>query len=388
MVLRQVVVGALLAAVISGPVGASTQPEAVIEEIARRWVGAFDNHRQVASNIERGPPEAPELTREKRTMAVHRIRAPHFGSTVLYFEEFKDSTAPRAHRQRVVSLVADPQSGQVRAQQWFFGAGPTYDRRPMSAAQVEQLPPGSLRRIPECDLFFVHEVAHDRYRGAMRPRACEYDHEVDGRVYADFEMLLYPQQHWYRDRSIRVRDGSVRGEIDGFSWLLFDRAEPRAMPAVARQQGVWRGVFRRYDASGQLLAEFPSEIIVRVETDGAAPRYRQTNIYRPAGAPVQRIESSGEIRDGRLWFENERLRGWSMDIQGDQQGLGAVLVMHYTDGSRQSVYEIITRSEDGRRRWRATQYFQDGKLTRRTLIDEEKVTDDWRAWDAQHAAAP
>ncbi len=58
-------------------------------------------------------------------------------------------------------------------------------------------------------------------------------------------MLLYADQLWYGDRSLRVRDGSVRGEIDGFSWLLFDRREKAsALPAIARQQGVWRGVSR------------------------------------------------------------------------------------------------------------------------------------------------
>lgn len=378
----RLVLAALIVCLLPLPAGAQPQPDAAIEEIARRWVGQYDNHRQVAGNIERGQPAAPELTRERRTMAVYRLDAPQFGSTVLYFEEFRAGAPAVAHRQRLVTLVAEPQSGQIRAQQWFFVSGPTYDRKPMDPARVARLSPADFRRIPECDLFFVHEATLDRYRAAMKPRACEYDHEVDGRVYADFEMLLYPQQHWYRDRSLRVRDGSVRGEIDGFSWLLFDRSDSAGLPSLARQQGVWRGVFRRYDASGKLLAEFPSEIIVRVETNGAVTEYRQTNIYRPQGAPVQRIDSRGEIRDGRFWFENDRLRGWSMDIPGDTSGLGAALVMHYTDGSQQSVYEVITRSEDGRRRWRATQYFKDGVLTRRTLIDEEKVTDDWRAWDA------
>ncbi len=91
------------------------------------------------------------------------------------------------------------------------------------------------------------------------------------------------------------------------------------------------------------------------------------------------------MSDGRIWFANERLEGWSMDVPGDPSGRGAVLVMTYTDGSGQSVYEIITRSEDGSR---ATQYLAQGRLLRRTLIDEEKVTDDRRAWDAAGNARP
>jgi hypothetical protein len=99
------------------------------------------------------------------------------------------------------------------------------------------------------------------------------------------------------------------------------------------------------------------------------------------------IESQGEIRDGRIWFENERLSGWSMDIPGDDSGRGAVIVMNYKDGSGQYVYEIVARSADGKYRSRATQYLKDGRIQRRTLIDEEKVTDDWRAYEAVRAKA-
>jgi hypothetical protein len=380
---------ALLFGLLLMPCARAADDQDAITNIVQRWVGDYDNNRQVAQNIERGPPAAPELTRERRSMSVRRIDAPQFGNTVLFFEESRETEPGLAHRQRVVTLIAEPNSARVRAEQWFFNSGPTYDRKPLDPAVVARLPRSDFRRVPECDLYFVYEAALDRYRGAMQPRKCEYDHVVDGRVYAEFEMLLYPDQLWYRDRSLRVRDGSIRGEIDGFSWLLFDRKPvSRNTPAILSQQGVWRGIFRRYDADGVLTAEFPSEIVVRVQEDGATLRYRQTNIYRPAGAPQQRIESSGEVRDGRVWFSNDRLDGWSMDIPGDPTGRGAVLVMNYKDGSQQYVYEIITRSADGTRRSRATQYFQAGRLLRRTLIDEEKVTSDWRAWDAAQSVQP
>jgi hypothetical protein len=358
---------------------ASPDVLAQIEEIARRWAGSFDNHRQVDANIARGEPAAPELTRERRQMKVHRLDAPQIGRTVLYYEEFRDTQPGRAHRQRVVSLVFDARSRRIRAEQWFFKTGPTYDRKPLEPAAVARLAPTDFTRQSNCDLYFDYEESLKRFRGGMLPRACVYEHEVDGMVYADFEMLLYPGQLWYRDRSIRLVNGTVRGEIDGFSWLLFDRSAPAS---AARHQGVWKGTFRRYDADGRLTAEFPSEIIARVEQRDGRQILRQTNRYSPAGAPEQVIESSGEIRDGRVWFENDRLSGWSMDIPADTTGRGAVIVMDYKDGSGQYVYEIVARSADGRRRSRATQYLKDGAIVRRTLIDEEKVTDDWRAYEA------
>jgi hypothetical protein len=355
-------------------------PRATIEDIATRWVGRFDNHRQVIGNLERGAPEAPELTRERREMHVERLDAPQLGKAVLYYEEFRASQAGRATRQRVVSLVLDSRTQRIRGQQLFFKAGPTYDRKPLDAQTVAQMTLADFDRQPTCDLYFDWEPAQQRYRATMLPRACVYEHEVDGMVYAEFEMLLFPDQLWYRDRSLRLLNGTVRGEIDGFSWLLFER--PRT-PELARQQGVWRGTFRRYDADGRLTAEFPSEIIARVQAQGDRLVYRQTNRYTPATGPAQVIESAGEVRDGRIWFSNERLDGWAMDIAADDSRRGSLLFMTFKDGSGLYAHEIISCSDDGRQRSRATQYLKDGRLVRRTQIDEEKVTDGWAAYEAQ-----
>jgi hypothetical protein len=350
-----------------------------LAEIAARWTGAFNNHRQIDAHIARGEPAAPELSRERREMRVYRIQAPHIGNTVLFYEEYRATQPGLANRQRVVSLVADPASQRIRAEQWFFKTGPAYDRKPLDPAAVSKLTREDFTRQATCDLYFDFEPNGQRYRGGMLPKACVYEHPVDGMVYADFEMLLYPTQLWYRDRSIRVANGTVRGEIDGFSWLLFDRST--ALP-TAQNQGVWKGVFRRYDAEGKLTEEFASEIIARIEDKAGKQVLRQTNRYSPPNAPQQVIESTGEVREGRIWFENERLAGWSMNIPADTSGRGAVIVMDYKDGSGQYVYEIVAHSADGKRRSRATQYLKDGKIVRRTLIDEEKVTDDWRAYEA------
>jgi hypothetical protein len=381
MTTRVQVICLLLSIATPGIVAAQSSPNAeqAIADIAARWVGDYTNHDQVSANAARGGEQGPELTREKREMHVERISAPQIGKTVLYFQEFRGSQPGLAHRQRVVSLSFDAKMQQVRAEQFFFREGPAYDRKPIATAVVEKMQPSDFRRQPTCDLYFKYESEHQRHRGAMLPRTCVYEHEIDSWVFAEFEMLLYPKELWYRDRSMRVLNGTIRGEVDGFSWLLFTRAQP---PAVARQQGVWRGVFRRFDAAGKLTAEFPSEIIARVVSKDGKLTYHQTNTYRPAGAPVQVIQSFGDIRDGRIWFSNERLDGWSMDIPGDPTGRGAIIVMNYKDGSGTYVYEIVTRSDDGKRRSRATQYFKDGKLERRTLIDEEKVTDDWAAYEA------
>lgn len=198
-------------------------PAAQAAEIAALWSGNFDNHRQVDANIARGGAPAPELTRERRRLNVVPIRMPQLGATVLFLEEYRESNPAVAHRQRVVSLSWDNARSQVRAEQWFFADLPTYDREPADPAKVQTLPRERFRHEATCDLYFTREDRWSRWRGSMDPMTCRYPQGADGIVYAEFDMLLRADGLWYRDRSIRTRDGSIRGEIDGFSWLLFDR---------------------------------------------------------------------------------------------------------------------------------------------------------------------
>ncbi len=202
------------------PAAEATTP---VGTIAALWSGGFDNHRQVEANIARGDPVAPELTRERRRLTVQPIAMPQLGPAVLFLEEYRESNPAVAHRQRVVSLSWDAARSQVRAEQWFFADPPTYDRQPANPAAVAALPKERFRHEATCDLYFTREERWGRWRGSMDPMACKYPQGSDGIVYAEFDMLLQPDGLWYRDRSIRTRDGSIRGEIDGFSWLLFDR---------------------------------------------------------------------------------------------------------------------------------------------------------------------
>jgi CpeT/CpcT family (DUF1001)/Domain of unknown function (DUF3598) len=361
------------------PAAQKKSAQQMIDEIAERWTGNYTNQRQVDSNIARGGAAMPELTRDPRKMMVVKLDAPQLGKTILYFEEYRLAAADKAQRQRVVSLVFDEKTQKVRAQQYFFKAGPTYDRKPLDPQLVAKKTMADFRHEAKCDLYFGWDAEWQRYRGGMLPRACEYPHEGSGMVYADFEMLLYPKELWYRDRSIKLADGMVRGEIDGFSWLLFDRNDSAPNQSVSRLLGVWKGTFRRYDAEGKLTATFPSEIIARLNNESGVAKYHQTNRYQLPDGKEQVIESFGTVRDGRIWFANERVDGWSMDVAADTSQRMNIINMTMKDGSY--VHEVISISDDGKKRSRATQFLKDGKIIRRTLIDEEKVTDDWVAYE-------
>jgi hypothetical protein len=362
-----------------------------IERLASWWTGAFSNERQALNDRLQAEPDWPESVRLLRDMRVRRLDAPAIGPVVLYLEEIKSDQPDKAHRQRVMTFNWKAETGEIEVEQLFFSTELAYDRHFIPAEDVARMKRADFTRAPGCDLFFAWDAARQRFKGGMRPRACQYVHPGSGEVFAEFDMILDRHRLWYRDRSIRIPGGAVRGEIDGFSWLRFDRLSDaptlaggdrisreqmlRRMPLTARMEGVWEGTFRRYDAAGALQDTLPSRIIIRFLPDGSPNDYAQTNILRPPGRPEQRIESVGRWDVDRLRFSNARLEGWAQDVAADPAGLTSVFHMTYKDGSRMIVSEVVSLAPDGRRRSRATQYMVDGQIIRRTLIDETKVSD-------------
>ena len=362
---------------------------AQIERFAEYWTGAFSNELQVASERNSLDPGYPEASRLTRDMRVYRLDAPAIGHTVLYLEEIKMDQPDKAHRQRVMTFVWHEDRGEIEVQQLFFSTELAYDRPFLPPEEVREMRREAFAQVPGCNLFFAWEEERQRFKGGMRPRQCEYEHPVSGPVYAEFDMILDRDRLWYRDRSMKIADGAIRGEIDGFSWLRFDRLsrEPRLtggdrisreqmlrrMPVMARMEGVWEGEFRRVDAKGALIEAVPSRVIVRFLPDGEAYDYHQINITRPGEEGEQRIESNGKWDVDRLRFSNSRLSGWAKDLTADPSGLTSVFRMAFTDGSGLTVSEIVSLSGDGNRRMRATQYIRDGRIARRTLIDEKRV---------------
>ena len=368
---------------------ASPTGQAAIEKFASWWVGAYSNQRQVNTDRIQGEPDYPESVRLLRQMRVQRLNAPAIGPLVLYLEEIKSDLPNKAHRQRVMTFNWKANTGEVEVEQLFFSTELAYDRHFIPASDVEKMKRADFTRQPTCDLFFSWDPTLQRFKGGMKPRACQYDHPTSGPVYAEFDMILDANRIWYRDRSMKRGDGSIRGEIDGFSWLRFDRladvpslangdtiskrAMLALMPVTARMEGTWEGAFRRYDANGVLNQTVASTVIVRFLEDGNANDYSQTNITRAPGQPEQRIDSFGKWDIDRLRFSNARLDGWAKDVAEDPSGLMSIFSMTFKDGSGMTVSEVVSLSPDGRSRSRATQYLVGGKIVRRTLIDEVKV---------------
>ena len=191
-------------------------------QLADWWTGRYDNRAQISANGAAGEPDVPELTRTARRMTVERIAAPRLGAVVILLHEYKAPDMAVANRARVY-VLKDMPDGRVRAIQHFFRDGPTYDRKPTDAATVAAMAPADFNFYPGCDLFFTFDASIGRYAGGMPSRTCVYEHPADGFVYAEFDQFVWPGATWYRDRSVKVANGMVRGSIDGFTYLRFGK---------------------------------------------------------------------------------------------------------------------------------------------------------------------
>lgn len=160
------------------------------------------------------------------------------------------------------------------------------------------------------------------------------------------------------------------------------------LPVTARSVGVWGGMFRRLDPSGNKYEEIRSEVIFRVFDDAKWPHiYQQTNTYfDEAGNITLSYDTNGYFDGDRLRYESDRVRGWCADDPLDEYGRNALLFMEILYRDAEYVYEIATMSDCGKFRARTVQFLKAGQVTQRTLIDEYLITKDWQAHDADRKA--
>lgn len=155
-----------------------------------------------------------------------------------------------------------------------------------------------------------------------------------------------------------------------------------AMPLLAANEGVWEGVYRYYDAiTGALIDSHKSRLLCRIPDDGKPSDYHQTNCYFWDDGRTEIREFPANYKDGRIWWDNDLIKGWAGIMQPDDRGLSTCLNWIRKDEPGVYLYEMIQVDEIVRNRARTWQWFRDGKCYMRTLIDEHFVTSDWKGWD-------
>jgi hypothetical protein len=162
----------------------------------------------------------------------------------------------------------------------------------------------------------------------------------------------------------------------------------RVLPVLAKSEGVWEGMYRRYDAQGAMMSAHRSRVIFCLLRDVPGPDiYRQTNVYRFADGKTQVIESTGSFDGEKLLFGSDRgVKGWSVDDRTDPNGRICMLYMDVTVDTPQlkagtTCYELVQLSDCGKYRMRMAQYVHAGQTVMRTLIDETFISRDWSSQD-------
>lgn len=150
-----------------------------------------------------------------------------------------------------------------------------------------------------------------------------------------------------------------------------------SLPFLARNEGVWEGYYRYYDADGNKSDEHRSRLICRIIDDRD---YHQTNVYRWADGRKETRDFPAGIEGERLIFTTE-ITGWAQAVDLDEHG--RTMMLHWTRNGEPDLYlyEMIQLSDDGTARARVWQWFKADRLLQRTLIDERRVSTDWAAWE-------
>ncbi|QMW21723.1 DUF3598 domain-containing protein [Sandaracinobacteroides saxicola] len=153
------------------------------------------------------------------------------------------------------------------------------------------------------------------------------------------------------------------------------------LPTLARHEGVWDGTYRYYNAEGKLVDEHTSRLFCRFPDEGPFP-YHQTNHYTWADGRTEVREFPAEYRDGRIWWDNDLIKGWASDMTLDTNNRTTVLYWQRTGDPELYLYEMIQLSDDGKKRCRTWHWIRGGVLETRTAIEEKLVSRDWRGMEA------
>jgi hypothetical protein len=155
-----------------------------------------------------------------------------------------------------------------------------------------------------------------------------------------------------------------------------------AMPLLARNEGVWEGWYRYYDATtGKQIDQHRSRLICRLPTEGPhAGRYHQTNYYFWEDGRTDVRDFPAWYEKGRIWWDNDLIKGWAAAMQPDDENRSTCLSWTRKGEEDMYLYEMIQLSVDGRNRARTWQWFKQDVCFQRTLIDEKFITADWRGW--------
>jgi hypothetical protein len=153
-------------------------------------------------------------------------------------------------------------------------------------------------------------------------------------------------------------------------------------PIVADQEGVWEGEYVHLDENHNVIDRHQSRLVCRLDdgADGVA-KLSQTNIYTWPDEQQEIRYFEGVFNNDRIWIKNELIDGWTGAIDLDTTQRTIMVGWTRTSEPDFRYYEMITVAEDGNAKNRTWHWYRKGRLFQRTLINEERVSRDWKSYD-------
>lgn len=139
------------------------------------------------------------------------------------------------------------------------------------------------------------------------------------------------------------------------------------MPVFARHEGDWMGTYTLVDLQGNILDRHESHLTCEFPTEGV--HYYQTNRYTWSNGKKEEYKFPGIYRAKALWFDTERISGKAWEVDDST----IILYFSYKEVPEMSLYEMIQISPCNNYRARTWHWFDSNKITRRTLIQEERM---------------
>lgn len=148
------------------------------------------------------------------------------------------------------------------------------------------------------------------------------------------------------------------------------------IPLFASQEGIWEGVYRHYDASGNKIDEHKSRLIYRIIENDPYP-FRQTNYYFWSDGRQEVRDISAVIVNQRICWETDLIIGWAEELHIDDLKRAAITHWIRKDDVDLEMYGTIQLSECGQYRTGVGQWLKNGKAIQRTFIDEHRISYKW-----------
>ncbi|MEM7568481.1 MAG: hypothetical protein AAF337_01675 [Pseudomonadota bacterium] len=140
------------------------------------------------------------------------------------------------------------------------------------------------------------------------------------------------------------------------------------LPGMLAHEGTWEGEYQHVDLAGTILDRHSARIVCEFP-DGGPYAYIQHNLFTWPDGRTTTATLPGVLKDGMLWWDVETFHGKAW-----QSGDGLILLhLIRKDLEGGEFFEMIVLGSDGTSRARTWHWFENGRLTKRTLCNERRV---------------